>query len=238
MLESKKKFIMKAIFFFLSLLFSVGVFAQSEQLAQHYYEKGDFEKARLSYEELSKQQPSNGFFFLRLVESYQQLEQYALAETLLLNRYKTFKQASLLIEIGYNYQLKKEDAKAKRYYEEAIAGLEKNSNEIYSISATFESKVLIEYALRAYEKAIAIEPKYNFNYRMALLYGQSGNVEKMISTFLDEAAVNQSSIIVIQNQLSRFLAEDQNDAFSDSLRKSLLLRVQKEQDIFCFFETH
>lgn len=223
---------MKAIFLFLSLLFSVSMFAQSEQLAQHYYDKGDFEKAKLSYEELSKQQPTNGFYFLRLIESYQQLEQYALAETLLLNRYKTFKQASLLIEIGYNYQLKKDEVKSKKYYEEAITSLEKNSNEIYSISATFESKVLIEYALRAYEKAIAIEPKFNFNYRMALLYGQSGNVEKMISTFLDEAAVNQSSIIVIQNQLSRFLAEDQNDAFSDSLRKSLLLRVQKEQDVF------
>ena len=223
---------MKSIFFFLSLLFSVGVLAQSEQLAQHYYDKGDFEKAKLSYEELSKQQPSNGFYFLRLIESQQQLEQYDLAETLLLSRYKTFKQPALLVEIGYNCQLKKEDAKAKKYYEEAIATLDKNSNEVYSIAGTFEKKVLVEYALRTYEKAIAIEPKYNFNYRMALLYGQSGNVDKMISTFLDEAAINQTSIINIQNQLSRFLADDHGDAFSDSLRKALLLRVQKEQDIF------
>ena len=223
---------MKAIFFLLSLLFSVVLFSQNEQLAQHYYDKGEFEKAKLSYEELSKQQPNNGFYFLRLVESQQQLEQYDLAETLLLNRYKNFRQASLLIEIGYNYQLKKEETKAKKYYEEAIASLEKNSNEIYSIAATFEKKVLVEYALRSYEKAILIEPKYNFNYRMALLYGQSGNVDKMISTFLDEAAVNQTSIITIQNQLSRFLADDHEDTFSDSLRKSLLLRVQKEQDVF------
>ncbi len=223
---------MKAIFFFFGLLYSVGVFAQSEQLAQHYYDKGEFEKAKLSYEELSKQQPNNAFYFLRLVESQQQLEQYDLAEALLLNRYKTFKQASLLIEIGYNYQLKKDDNKAKKYYEEAIASLEKNSNEIYSIAATFEKKVLVDYALRAYEKAIAIEPKYNFNYRMALLYGQNGNVDKMISTFLDETAVNQSSIIVIQNQLSRFMADDHEETFSNSLRKALLLRVQKEQDVF------
>ena len=66
---------MKSIFFFLSLLFSAGVLAQSEQLAQHYYDKGEFEKAKLGYEELSKQQPSNGFYFLRLVESQQQLEE-------------------------------------------------------------------------------------------------------------------------------------------------------------------
>ena len=223
---------MKAILFFLSLLYSVGVLAQSEQLAQHYYDKGDFEKAKLSYEELSKQQPSNTFYFLRLIETQQQLEQYDLAEVQLLNRYKTYKQPSLLVEIGYNYQLKKEDSKAKKYYDEAVGSLDKNPNEVYSIAGTFEKKVLVEYALRTYERAIAIEPKYNFNYKMALLYGQSGNVDKMISTFLDEAAVNQSSIIVIQNQLSRFLAEDQQDAFSDSLRKALLIRVQKEQDVF------
>lgn len=223
---------MKAIFFLLSLLFSVGVLAQSEQLAQHYYDKGEFEKAKLSYEDLSKQQPTNGFYFSRLIESMQQLQQYDAAEVLLLNRSKVFKQAAILIEIGYNYQLKKEDQKAKKFYEEAIASLDKNPNEIYSIAATFEKKVLVEYALRAYEKAILIEPKYNFNFRMALLYGQNGNIEKMISTFLDEAAVNQTSIIMIQNQLSRFMAEDHEDAFSNSLRKALLVRVQKEQDVF------
>lgn len=223
---------MKAIFFLLSLLFSVGVLAQSEQLAQHYYDKGEFEKAKLSYEHLSKQQPTNGFYFSRLIESMQQLQQYDAAEVLLLNRSKVFKQAAILIEIGYNYQLKKEDQKAKKFYEEAIASLDKNPNEIYSIAATFEKKVLVEYALRAYEKAILIEPKYNFNFRMALLYGQNGNIEKMISTFLDEAAVNQTSIIMIQNQLSRFMAEDHEDAFSNSLRKALLVRVQKEQDVF------
>ena len=153
---------MKAIFFFLSLLFSAGVLAQSEQLAQHYFDKGEFEKAKIGYEDLSKQQPSNGFYFSRLIESMQQLQQYDAAEVLLLNRSKVFKQPALLIEIGYNYQLKKEEQKAKKFYEEAIASLDKNSNEIYSIAATFEKKVLVDYALRAYEKAILIEPKYNF----------------------------------------------------------------------------
>ena len=223
---------MKAIFFFLSLLFSAGVLAQSEQLAQHYFDKGEFEKAKIGYEDLSKQQPSNGFYFSRLIESMQQLQQYDAAEVLLLNRSKVFKQPALLIEIGYNYQLKKEEQKAKKFYEEAIASLDKNSNEIYSIAATFEKKVLVDYALRAYEKAILIEPKYNFNYRMALLYGQNGNVDKMISILLDEAAVNQMSIIMIQNQLSRFMADDHDENFSNSLRKSLLLRVQKDQDVF------
>jgi hypothetical protein len=30
-------------------------FSQNEQLAQYYYDKGDFEKAKISYEELLKE---------------------------------------------------------------------------------------------------------------------------------------------------------------------------------------
>jgi hypothetical protein len=34
------------------LSFSLFAFAQNEQLAQYYYDKGDFEKAKMGYEEL------------------------------------------------------------------------------------------------------------------------------------------------------------------------------------------
>ena len=57
---------------------------------------------------------------------------------------------------------------------------------MYSIASTFEKKVLLEYALQAYERAIAIDPKSRFNYQMGLLYGQLGKQDLMIEKFLDE----------------------------------------------------
>ena len=45
---------MKNIFIYIVLLWSTFAFSQNEQLAQYYYEKGDFEKAKISYEELLK----------------------------------------------------------------------------------------------------------------------------------------------------------------------------------------
>ena len=67
---------------------------------------------------------------------------------------------------------------------------------------------------------------------MGLLYGQLSNMEMMISTFLDEAYTNPQNAIRIQNQLVRFMVDEGDAAFSEMLRKALIIRTQKNQDIF------
>lgn len=223
---------MKILTVLFALLFSLSAVAQNEQLAQNYFEKGDFEKAKLSYQELLKKQPSNSVYFQRLIESNQQLRELDEAEKLLRERLEKYKQGGTLVELGYNFQLRKDDAKAKKYYDEAISRVEKNPADVYNIATSFEKRSLIEYALRAYKIAVEKEPKLNFNYQMALLYGQSGNTDMMISTFLDEAYTNQQTSINIQNQLSRFMTEDADATFNENLRKALLVRAQKNQDVF------
>ena len=223
---------MKKAFFLVAFLFSLTVSAQNEQLAQNYFDKGDFEKALLSYQELLVQQPSNGYYFQRLVGSQQQLQQYDKAAKAIQERYDKYRQGQLLVELGYNFHLQKDEDKAKKYYDQAIDAIRKNPNEVFGIAAVFERRVLLDYALNAYKLGKELEPKFNFNYQVALLYGQLGNSEMMISTFLDEAYANPNSMVMIQNQLSRFMTEEVDVNFNDSLRKALLLRAQKGQDIF------
>jgi tetratricopeptide (TPR) repeat protein len=223
---------MRKIVIYLLLLLPLLSFSQNEQLAQNYFDKGDFEKALISYQELLTAQPSNGYYFQRLVEIYQQLQKYDTAAKAIQERYDKYRQSNLLVELGYNYHLQKDDDKAKKYYDQAIEAIHKNPNEVYSIAAVFERRVLIEYALNAYKLGKELEPKFNFNYQMALLYGQLGNSEMMISTFLDESYANPQSLVMIQNQLSRFMTEDADVNFNDALRKALLIRAQKGQDIF------
>lgn len=223
---------MKKLLLCLTLLLSLIVFSQNEQLAQHYFDKGDFEKAKISYEELLKSQSGNGYYFQKVIDCYQQLQQFALAEKAIQDRLDKYKQASLLVELGYNYQLQKEDEKSKKYFEQALDKIRKNPNEVYGIASTFERKVLIGYALQSYELAVSIEPHFNFNFQMAMLYGQMGNTDMMIEKFLTEAFANPQNSIMIQNQLSRFMTEDANVTFSETLRKALLIRAQKNQDVF------
>ena len=217
---------MKKIFLYINLFFSLICFSQNEQLAQYYYDKGDFEKAKISYEELLENIPQNTQYFLRTIDCYQQLQQFSVAEKAILDRLDKYKQGNLLVELGYNYQLQKNDAKAKIYYDQALDRIKKNPNEVYGISNSFERKVLLEYALKSYQAATELEPNFNFNYQIGLLYGQLGNQEMMIATFLNEAFANPQNSIQIQNQLSRFMVDEGDAKFSEILRKALIIRTQ------------
>ncbi|TDE55279.1 tetratricopeptide repeat protein [Flavobacterium sp. GT3P67] len=223
---------MKKIVLFIHLFLSLFAFAQNEQLAQYYYDKGDFEKAKISYEELLQEIPLNSQYFLRIIDCSQQLQQFDSAEKAIQERLEKYNQGNLLVELGYNFQLQKNDAKAKIYYEQALDRIRKNPNEVYGISNAFERKVLLEYALKSYQTATELEPNFNFNYQIGLLYGQLSNMEMMISTFLDEAFANPQNSIRIQNQLVRFMVDEGDANFNEILRKALILRTQKNQDLF------
>jgi tetratricopeptide (TPR) repeat protein len=219
----------------LYILFLFGCFlaqAQNEQLANNYFDRGEFEKALVSYEELLKSQEGNSNYFQRVIECYQQLQQLDKAQKALEDRFSKYRQSNLLVEIGYNYQLLKNQDKANKYYNQAIDKIKKNANEVYGIAYIFERKSLVDFALLAYKTAIAIEPKMNFSFQMAVLYGQQGNTDLMIETFLDESYKNPQNLPVIQNQISRFMTEDVDVNFNESLKKALLIRAQKTQDIF------
>lgn len=206
--------------------------AQSEQLAQNYYDRGDFEKALLNYEELSKAQVRNGFLFQRYIECLQQLSQYDKAQKLIKDRMETYPQPNLLVEMGYNYQLQKNTSQATAFYEKAIATITQNPSNVYAVATLFERRVLLEYALKAYETAASQMPTLSFNYQMGMIYGQLGNTSLMIEKLLMEAQSNPQNSIMVQNQFIRFMQEDTTDGFGQMLKKALLLRAQKNQDVF------
>lgn len=223
---------MKKLFLYLFLSCSLVVFSQNDQLAQYYFDKGDFEKAKISFEELLKEAPQNSQYFLRSVECMQQLQQYDAAEKAIQQRLSKYPQGYLVVELGYNFQLQKNDAKAKEYYNQAVEKVKKNPNEVYGIANAFEKKVLLDYALQCYQSATKSDQNFNFSYQIGLLYGQMANLEMMVTTLLDEAFANPQNSIRIQNQFVRFMADEGDDSFNQLLRKALILRTQKNQDLF------
>ena len=214
------------------LFLSLWASAQNEQLANNYFDRGEFEKALVSYEELLKSQQGNSNYFQRVIDCYQQLQQFDKAEKALQERLNKYRQNNLLIELGFNYQLQKNQDKANKYYNQAIDKIKKNAPEAYGIAYTFERKALFDYALLAYKTALETDPKLSFNFQMAMLYGQKGETDLMIETYLLEAYQNPQNLPVIQNQLSRFMTEDGDENFNNTLKKALLIRTQKTQDVF------
>lgn len=226
---------MKKLLVYIALLvFPLWSAAQNEQLAMNYFDKGEFEKALVLFQDLEKSQPGNTFFIQRIAASYQQLQQYDKAEKFLLEKSERLRQPMLLVELGYNYQLKKDTAKAEKYYQEAIASIQQNPGNVYGVANAFEQKTLLPQALKAYETAAATGKNMNFDYQMAILQGQLGNTEMMISKLLDYAYANPQNLPVVQNQFSRFMneSEETQESFIAQLRKALLVNAQKTQDIF------
>ena len=223
---------MKKLFLYITFIFSVAVFGQNQQLANNYFEKGEFEKALVIYQQLDEKQPTNTFIAQRMAAAYQQLEQYDKAQKLLLEKLDKTKQPILLVEIGYNYQLQKNTTEAEKYYKQALDAVAQNPGHVYNVAHTFEKKVLVKEALQAYETAMEINKTLNFDYQMALLQGQLGNMDLMIENLLNYAYKNQKNLPIVQNQLSRFMNEESPETFNTALRKALLINTQKTQDIF------
>ena len=222
------KKLLSIAFLFLSLF----AFAQNEQLANNYFDRGEFEKALVSYEELLKAQVGNSNYFQKVIDCYQQLQQFDKAQKAIEDRLDKYKQNNLLIELGFNYQLQKNQDKANKYYDQAINKIKNNANEAYGIAYVFEKKSLFDYALLSYKTAIETDPNLNFNFQMAMLYGQLGNTDLMIETYLLEAYKYPQNLPIIQNQLSRFMTEDADANFNELLKKALLVKAQKTQDVF------
>jgi tetratricopeptide (TPR) repeat protein len=217
---------MKQIFYFILLIFTQIVFSQNEQLAQNYFDKGDFEKAAISFDELVKSMPSNPYYFQKKIDCLQQLQQYDKSENEIVERMKLYNNSVLLVELGYNFQLKKDTEKAKKYYIQAVEKISKNPNEVYGIAQNFEKKGLLDFALQSYETAAKMNPQFNFNYQMAMLYGQKGDTDLMIDKLLTESYNNPNIIQNIQYQLTIYMNESGSERFNETLKKTLLLKSQ------------
>ena len=225
-------FMLQKIVFIVLFLTSFWVSAQNEQLALQYFDDGEFEKAITIFEENLQKQPSNYFFFQKVIECRQQLKQYDKAEEVILKRKEKYNQPILLVELGYNYQLQKNEIEAKKQYDLALLEVEKQANHAYQVASSFEKKVLLDWAIKTYETAQKVNPNLNFDYQTALLQGQLGNLDLMLEKLLDYGYKNQENTALVQNQLSRYLMDDTEGTFADAIKKSLLLKTQKSQDVY------
>ena len=223
---------MKKLYTYLFFFFSLIGFSQNELLAQNYFDKGEFDKATSLYEELDKKQPGNLKKKKKLVSCYQGLKQFDKAEKLLLNKKEKSNQPGFFVELGYNAQLQKNQAKADSYYKKAIDAVANQPNYAYQIGQAFEQKSLLQQAYNTYEIGQKNNSSMNFDYQMALLQGQMGNLDVMVVKLLDYSYSNVNSTLNVQNQLVLFMQDDAENVFANSLKKELLLRTQKTQDIY------
>lgn len=220
---------MRSLFVLLIFLCSGLIFSQSEELADEYFKRGEFEKALISYQKLNETKRSSKLVY-KIVETLQQLERYDDAEAEIRRRMKEINYPALLVELGYNYQLKDSLDQADIYFKQALDKITEKPTYTYGIAKKFEDHSLLEEALEAYSRGMSANPKLNFNIQMARIYGELGNIELLFSNYLDYVGSKPSFLSNAKRAFSDFISENKENENNLILRKLLLKKLQSQPD--------
>jgi tetratricopeptide (TPR) repeat protein len=206
-------------------------FAQDSKLAENYMNQGEYNKALKIYQKIYSLNKRNPRSVFALVEVYQQLEQYQSADSLIdeaisLNSRKE----QFLIEKGYNAKLQGKDSIASTYYKEAIQTIDSLPQLTYSIAYRFEQRNELDAAIESYEKGMSLNDKLNYNFQLAKLYGEQGNLEKMFDKNIQLIEGNPVYRPRAQALFSQYVTDDAENEGNKILRKVLILRLRDNPD--------
>lgn len=219
----------KIIFFFLFLLPMISL-AQEQQLAYDYFRKGEYEKAASVYEKLYVENKFNAHYLSKLIDCYQQLEEFTKAKESIEKHLEEFpSQVHFYVEIGYNYELQHLRSEADSYYKKALSTLDVKTNYGYSIGKAFQENHLLDYALEAYKKTMIQNPKANYNIQVASIYGEKGEISNMFDTYLSMVDVDEKYTNTIMRYIGKYITDDSQNEYNTVFKRLVLKRLQSNQ---------
>ncbi|MEM6396538.1 MAG: tetratricopeptide repeat protein [Bacteroidota bacterium] len=186
---------MRALLLFLLLLSAIGLSAQggsNTQLAQQYYQDGEYEKAATIYKSLADLHQNNDFFFDRYVACLIQLEEFDNADKTISKRLRQKpNQVKLYVTYGQLLETQYDQEGADKQYEKAIEQLTGDQFQITQLANNFIRYTKYDYAIRTYEQGSKLmKDEQAFAYNLADLYRRKGDTEEMIQYYLLAVANN------------------------------------------------
>ena len=207
-------------------------FSQEDFLAKRYFDDGEFDKAVVFYEKLVNKNPGRNDYGEHLVSCYQQLERYNEAEEFLLKALgKAMAYPTLYIELGYNYTLKGMPEKSMEYYNAALDKVSENPNFGYGIGYRFQKYALLDFAIKAYSKAMELNPQLDYNLQMARIYGEQGDIGKMYGAYLRMLQEGKVSSAMVLHNINAFIGTEAEGPNNLILKKMLIQHAQNDPDV-------
>ena len=202
-----------------------------KQLAQTYFQEGDYKKALIYYQDFYDENPilANALPYFKCLVA---LESYRDAEKLIKKEMRKHPQSLTLgIELGLMYKQTGDLKKAEKSWDDVVALVPATQNDITRIARRFAAIPEYEYALKVYEKGKReLENFYAFNFEIADIYGLMGQQERMIDMYLEMLSVNPGYMQTVQNLLNRNIDFDDDVEAMELLRTRLLKFIQQNPD--------
>ena len=214
-------------------MFNLLLCAQTDfDLAENYYDKGEFEKALFIYQKLHKEAPSNSNFAFRIIEVQQELQHFEEADAFINHQQSLRNNPQMLVEMGYNFQLQNKLEQASVYFKKAIAIAKATPAYCYSIALRFEEHSLVDEAIEVYKLAINQTNKTSYEYRLAGLYAQKKDVQNMFLSYLNFTENNPTFLSQVYRLFDDYISENPEAEYNQILRKILLKKLQTSPAIF------
>lgn len=220
------------------IICSFSAIAQADlELAEYYFNNGEYEQARLYYDKIWKNNRTN-----RVYQNYLAtliaLEDLSEAEKLVKRKLRgRGNDAAAYVDLGSLYRQFGEDEKAEKEFDNALKELQPGRSPAIRLANAFIKMSLYDYALETYQKAQRISRDgYPFHYEIANLRGMMGQHEEMVEAFLDLLQTSPNYIQTVQNAINRNLNVVEDEAKADMLRAKLIKRTQRHPDDLIYSE--
>ncbi|MCD8408953.1 tetratricopeptide repeat protein [Tenacibaculum finnmarkense] len=222
----------KAVILFNILIFSlfcnVQLHAQQNEfiVAENYFRNNDYQKAVHLYKKLHNKSPYNSLYLKRLVTSYQETNQFLVADALLSERIKEKPNLVFLNIIkGYNFERQQKDIQANKEYQIALNSLDKKRNYGATIARLFKEYNKLDFAIEAYTKIITNNPKANYGFQLAQLYGEKGNFKKMFDSYVSLVDKDEKYLNNVKRYTSKYINENPENENNILFKKALLRKA-------------
>ncbi len=195
------------------------------ELANQYYNEGDFEKALQIYVKVQKSQPEDYFLAQQIVDSYCYLEKYTEANEFITKHTKKNAKSQIFnILKGYVLKAAKKDEDAMKVWDEVIAKQIKDFEDFTRIGNYFYQKTYYKYAAITFVQArTTLKRPELYRPELAEIYFFIGEIGNGITELLNIYLANPTSLEEVKSKLSIYI----DDQHKDEIEKSLL-KVQNE----------
>jgi tetratricopeptide (TPR) repeat protein len=238
-MSTKKLF---KVFLFSILLIAAGNHAVAQvgqsniELANQYYNTGEFDKAIVYFEKSYDQDPLSTYpnYLKCLIE----VKDYEKAEKLIKKQQKKFSSdPALRVDLGNLFEIQNQPDKAKKVYLDAIKNLAPDINQINQLGNAFLQRQLNSYAAETYLQGRKIlNNAYPFSFELAEVYARDGKTNEMVNEYIDVLEYSPTYLPNIQTILQNKIANDLSGGLSDIVRMALLRKIQKNPEEISYSE--
>lgn len=197
-------------------------------LAEYYYNQGQFEQARLYYDKIYKTNKTNRVY-TNYLNTLVALNDFEEAEKLVKKKIKSDSDDGIaFVQLGELYKRFNKPKEAGEEFNKALSKFIVTRSNVARLANEFARINEYEFALKVYEKGRQQgRDGYTYTYEIANMQGNLGDLDSMTESFLELIREEPNYLQTVQNSLNRTLNFQENPEQMDMLRGKLLRRTQK-----------